>query len=144
MVLLKACHVCQLIRAQKFLSSLAFTSTGGLSRLNKFLSKGTKLQTHCRQNLPRVKTGQNWLDKQNCVKLINQLSKALTCSTSQVTNISCSCEQLESKESMLFTGVDRFVQLWHFECNGYKRWDKNCHNEMFSLILSKTRFLFVC
>ena len=51
-----------------------FTSTDGLSLLDKFWPKRTNLQSHRRQNLSPVKTGQNWLDIQNCDKLVNRLS----------------------------------------------------------------------
>ena len=59
---------------QIFCHRLRLTSAEGLSRLDIFLSKWTNLQTHRRQNLPRVKTGQNRLDNQNSVKFVNHLS----------------------------------------------------------------------
>ena len=44
----------------------------GLSRYYKFCSRQVDLRRHRRHFLPRVKTGQNRLNKQKCVFLVNQ------------------------------------------------------------------------
>ena len=45
--------------------------------LTNFFLRRTILQTHRRQNLSRVKLGQNWQSKQNCAKLVNHFSGQL-------------------------------------------------------------------
>ena len=65
-----------------------FTSADGLSRPDKFRPKRTNLQTHRRQNLSRVKLRQNRQNKQNCVKLVNNLSEKLSRSTCLITELS--------------------------------------------------------
>ena len=52
----------------------------GLLRLDKFWPKRTNLQTHRRQNLSLVKTGQNRLNKQNFVYLVIHVIKAFSVS----------------------------------------------------------------